>query len=285
MKERSYNISVGELSLTVTYFIDGLGVGRQEPLGAVFDRISSIHHHAEYEIFFVQNGAMELVTEKENRRFADSVVILPPFLGHYTVTSAERLFVIYLNIDRADGENGKSLVEKLASGVLSLDVNDEEKFYLEKLSSTTSPSDSYHILSLLFSELIFRIEPLALKNGSEKKKVGKYAFALEEFIEKHYSEKIRLSDVAKALYLCERQVTRVIKKEYGCSFSEYVNRKRMSVAMMMLRHTDMTISEIARKVGFENDNYFYRLFKDEFGETPTEYRLNNTETNSSKRRV
>ena len=64
----------------------------------------------------------------------------------------------------------------------------------------------------------------------------------------------------------------MIKREYGCSFTEYVNRKRMSVAMMMLKHTEMTVSEIARAVGFESDNYFYKVFKERQGLTPNEYR-------------
>ena len=41
---------------------------------------------------------------------------------------------------------------------------------------------------------------------------------------------------------------------------------------MMLKHTSLTVNEIARRVGFENDNYFYRVFKKKYGETPTEYR-------------
>ncbi len=278
MKERAYKISVGELSLTVTYFADDLGAGRREPLGEIFDKISNIHQHAEYEIFFIRNGAMELVTEKENRRFSDSAIILPPGVGHYTVVSAEQMFVIYMNIDRSDGEIGKALAERLSSGVLSLDIDEDEKFYLDKLSVAKSSHDHPHLLSLLFSELFLRLEISLFGGESGERAVGKYAFVIEEYIEEHYSKRVRLADIAADLHLCEKQVSRIIRKEYGCSFSDYINQKRMSVAIMMLKHTNMTVGEIARRVGFENYNYFYKVFKTKYGLTPIEYR---TQTNGS----
>lgn len=272
MKEQSYKISLGRVALTVTYFADELGVGRREPLGEVFDKVSSIHHHAEQEIFFVLDGEMELVTEDENLRFKDSAVILPPDMGHYTGIDAESLFVIYMSIDHAEGEAGTRLSERLLREVVSLEINEDEKFYLDKLGKIRNSYDCPHLLSLLFSELLSRIEP-GIQGGERIENAGgKYAFALEAYIERHYSEKLCLSDLAASLHLCEKQVSRVIKKEYGCSFTEYVNRKRMSVATMMLKHTDMSVSEIARAVGFENDNYFYRVFKERYSLTPNEYR-------------
>ncbi len=273
MKERSYKIALGDISITATYFGDGIGECRREPLGEMFDNLSRFHHHAEFEIFFLWGGEMELVTERENLRFSDSAVILPHGLGHYTVVSAERLFVIYMSIDRAEGESGKRLVERLSSEVLSLDIGESEKFYLEKLSVAKNRYCCPHLLSLLFSELLTRLEPRLLGGEREESAEGKYAFALEEYIEHHYSERIRLADVAKTLHLCEKQVSRVIKKEYGCTFSDYVNQKRLSVAMMMLKHTEMTVGDIAHAVGFESDNYFYRVFKEKYGMTPSEYRV------------
>ena len=279
MKESLYKVNLGEVAITVTFFANELGAGRRDPLGEVFDNISNIHRHAEYETFFIWDGEMELVTERENMRFENSVVILPPDFGHYTGVDAERLFVIYMSIDRAEGDVGKRLADRLSSGVFCLDMSDDEKFYLERLEKCKISFDLPHLISLLFSELLSRIEPEICCGEKDGNEVGKYAFALEEYIEKHYSERIRLCDIATALHLCEKQVSRVIKKEYGCSFTEYVNRKRMAVAVMMLKHTDMTVGEIARTVGFDNDNYFYRVFKEKRGMTPTEYR-NDQKTHS-----
>ena len=272
MKERSYKIAVGGLSLSVTCFSDALGEVRREPLSEIFDNLSNIHSHAEFETFFIWDGAMELVTESENLRFTDSAVILPPSLGHYTVIDAERVFVIYVTIDRADGAAADTLMRKLSERVWSLDIGFDEKFYLEKLASVKNSSDQMHLLALLFSNVFSRLEPRILGDSGEDIRAGKYAFAIESYLSDHYFENVRLSDLAAHLHLCEKQVLRVLKKEYGCTFSEYVHQKRLFVAIMMLKHTSLTVNEIARRVGFENDNYFYRVFKKKYGETPTEYR-------------
>ena len=95
---------------------------------------------------------------------------------------------------------------------------------------------------------------------------------LDNYIAEHYCEKITLADIAAELYLCERQVSRIIRREYNCSFADFVNIKRLSVAAMMLKHTQMNIADVARSVGYENYNYFYRVFKTKYGVTPAQYR-------------
>ena len=275
MKERSYKIAVGGLSLSVTCFFDELGEGRRQPLSEIFDNLSNMHSHAENEIFFIWDGAMELVTESENLRFSDSAVILPPNFGHYTVIDAERVFVIYATVERAEGEVAEALQQKLSLSVLNLEIGFDEKFYLEKLAKTKNSSIRAHLLSLLFSDILSKLEPAIFDDDGGDERVGKYAFAIESYLDAHYFENVRLSDFAEHLHLCEKQVLRVLKKEYGCSFSEYVCKKRMTVAAMMLKHTDLSVREIARSVGFEADNYFYRVFKKRYGMTPTEYREKN----------
>ena len=272
MKELSYKISIGGLSLKATCFEDGLGTVRREALGEMFDNLSSIHRHAEYEIFFVCDGEMELVCKEGNRHFSNSAVILPPDFDHYTVIDATRLFVIYMTVDGIDGTAAEAVAERLSRGVVSAEIGEDARFYLERLSAAKSSFDRPHLMYLLFSNLLGSLDPRINGSNVEEGTMGKYAFAIEGYIEDHYYEKMRLCDLAAHIHLCEKQVMRVIKREYGCSFSDCVNQKRMSVAIMMLMHTDLPIFEIAHRVGFENDNYFFRVFKKKYGDTPAKYR-------------
>ena len=74
------------------------------------------------------------------------------------------------------------------------------------------------------------------------------------------------------MYLSQKQVSRIVKKQYGCTFPELMNQKRMSVAVMLLKNTHLSVSEIAVRVGINNENYFYKLFKERCGVTPLKYR-------------
>jgi two-component system response regulator YesN len=56
------------------------------------------------------------------------------------------------------------------------------------------------------------------------------------------------------------------------TFSQYLNRRRIDRAQEMLVSTDMTAKEISFHVGYENPNYFSRVFKAYTGESVSSYR-------------
>lgn len=65
-----------------------------------------------------------------------------------------------------------------------------------------------------------------------------------------------------------------IKELTGLGIMEYVTRKRMSTAAGLLARTRMHISEIARKTGYPDNQYFSKVFKQHFGMSPRDYRNN-----------
>ena len=101
---------------------------------------------------------------------------------------------------------------------------------------------------------------------------GRYVSLIETYLQKNYAEKINLTTLAGELYLSTKQVSRIIKKEYNCTFSELINRKRMSAACMLLKNTDMKISDIIKQLNYTSENYFYVLFKKYYGVSPRKYR-------------
>ena len=268
MKKRSYKVSLNGIAATFTCF-DERGVCRREPLGEIFDRINNIHRHIEHEVFYILDGGMDLIFEEDSLRLSDSVVIVPAETWHYTVADSQNLFVLYIS---AENEEAEALFRERLSHVFKDAVLAEERFYIDCISKAGREEDRYHLLSLLFSTLLRRISPDEVQAEDGGVEGGRYGFDIDEYIEMRYSESIKLADLATHLHLCEKQVSRVIKKEYHCSFPELVNRKRLSVASMMLKYTDLAVSEIAKKVGFENNNYFYRVFGERYGETPSAYR-------------
>ena len=70
-----------------------------------------------------------------------------------------------------------------------------------------------------------------------------------------------------AAYLC-----RIFRQAQGVSLPDYLNAVRMRAAAKLLTETEEKVRDIARKVGVENSQYFFVLFKQEMGETPGEYR-------------
>lgn len=69
-------------------------------------------------------------------------------------------------------------------------------------------------------------------------------------------------------------VCRITKKHLGVSPTVYVNRIRMEHAAMHLGSSDMPIMDVAMECGIENLSHFYKLFRESYGNTPSQYRKN-----------
>lgn len=95
---------------------------------------------------------------------------------------------------------------------------------------------------------------------------------IEKYVDEHLFEKITLSDIAANCFYNPSYFSRRFKHYFGKNLSEYVNEKRLFAAARLLCEGNKTAAAIAQKCGFSDTSQFYRLFKSEFGCTPSEYR-------------
>ncbi len=91
-------------------------------------------------------------------------------------------------------------------------------------------------------------------------------------IHEQYDEDISLESCAAALKFHPVYLSRVFKKEIGVTFIEYLTDYRMTMAKMMLEHTDLKITEIADRLNYTNSTGFIRTFRKLTGMTPGQYR-------------
>ena len=71
------------------------------------------------------------------------------------------------------------------------------------------------------------------------------------------------------------RITRLIKDTYDLSFKQLINSIRLNEAKRLLLKSDLKIYDIAFKIGYNNNTYFCKLFKKQFGFTPKEFRSQN----------
>lgn len=93
-----------------------------------------------------------------------------------------------------------------------------------------------------------------------------------QYIEEHFNEDISLESVASEFYFSPSYFSLLFKNQTGVVFSRYLSQLRIKKALELLNNSDYKVYEIASKVGYKDDKYFYRVFKKEFGVTPDEYR-------------
>ncbi|CAM3339393.1 response regulator [Paenibacillus lupini] len=92
------------------------------------------------------------------------------------------------------------------------------------------------------------------------------------YIEEHFAEEITLKSLADFIRMDASYVSDLFKKKTGTTLIHYIQNRRIQAAKMLLTETERTVSDIGHSVGFENDNYFIKIFKRWCGVTPNEYR-------------
>ena len=95
---------------------------------------------------------------------------------------------------------------------------------------------------------------------------------IREYIDNHYAENISLNDVADQVQLSKNYVSAIFRKETGVNFLDYLTSKRIDEASKLLRKTNLSISDIAEKVGYTDVKYFSKMCKKNLGMNPSEYR-------------
>ena len=116
--------------------------------------------------------------------------------------------------------------------------------------------------------VIDRICALNSRNPSRRT-----ASAIARYISDHLGDyDMSLNRVADAFSISEKQVSRIIKDATGVSYKEYITVLRIARACAMLAGGNESINAVAESVGFANVSYFIRLFRDETGYTPANYK-------------
>lgn len=91
------------------------------------------------------------------------------------------------------------------------------------------------------------------------------------YVKKSYKQG-SLAEVSKLLHQPDYKICRVVKKHTGYTFKQLVQEARLEKTVELLTTTNLTISEIMDKIGYENITYFYKIFKTKYSVTPSIYR-------------
>lgn len=93
-----------------------------------------------------------------------------------------------------------------------------------------------------------------------------------DFIENHYKEDISAVYCSNLISMNSSYFSTYFKKKTGLSFVNYLQQFRVRKSAELLRRTDLRVYEIAEQVGFSDEKYFFKIFKQYYSVTPNEFR-------------
>ena len=111
-----------------------------------------------------------------------------------------------------------------------------------------------------------------IRENVNNRQMHPLALGIKDYLLKNYTERITLADIAERFHFSVSYCNNVFRKETGRSIVLFLIEERMRKAKELLTYTTFTLPEIAVRVGYEDYNYFSRLFKKYTHFTPTQYR-------------
>ena len=95
---------------------------------------------------------------------------------------------------------------------------------------------------------------------------------IQNYLERFYREPITIDDLCVFCNCSRSYISHIFKRNMGQNVNQYINALRIHEAQILLRHTKLSITEIALSVGFSSSNYFSNVFREICGESPSVYR-------------
>lgn len=129
---------------------------------------------------------------------------------------------------------------------------------------------SVHQLSSVYMEMIHDYCELC----RDKSALGYSANTRKamNYVQMNINQSLTPNSIAQNVGFSLSYLSRRFKEETGITLSQYINQQRVIVARRLLKYTSMPIREVAEHCGVFDWNYFTKIFRDEVGCTPTQFR-------------
>lgn len=245
-----------------------------------------LHCHEYFEIFLTLQGDIEHIINGrcEQLREGSLVLIRPDDIHDYKYQSGDLYRFINLAFDRETAQSlfiflGRQACENALllcamPPVVRLSAGEKEKLLLlfQRINAVQRNDvlQAKTQMRLLLAQVVakyFLAVPAALETNAPPWLEALCRAVAEEL---HFVE-----GAQKMVYLSGRSkehLARMMKKYYGITTSEFINRLRLNYAANMLLNSNMAIIDICFESGFGNVSWFYSQFEGRYGVTPKQYR-------------
>ncbi len=242
-------------------------------------------------LFFVLSGSCDIFIGKVCYTLNKNSILYCAGGSVYTIVSEENVHIISLNFDLSQEHSRRTApipphpitdmkYEIYKDKVSDADILNVHMFrengsslkpLFEKVVSDFSSSDKYFFESACASLKQIIIELVCFNYSNNNAQLTPVSRVIE-FIKENYSRNISNSELAQLVGYHPYHLNRLFIKQTGLSIHKYILNLRLTEAQCLILDTDLSLSDISTKVGFNNYTYFSNYFKTHFGLSPARYR-------------
>ena len=211
------------------------------------------HRHNFVEVLYVCEGSLTNIIDGKNVIVnKGELLFLNQFTKHEILKAGQNDIAINFMV-----------LPEFFDVIYSL-VNGEEN--RERINQTT--------MGLIFMYLIESVQYVEMRLPNQYENM--ISMTTLDYIEQKYRT-ATLTELCGRLHLPMHVLSKMIKKSTGFNFKELLQRKRLNKAVELMCETDLPVSDIIAAVGYENNSYFHRVFKEHYHMTPRAFRVKNSE--------
>ncbi len=220
-------------------------------------------------IYFIDEGEAEICCNDEHiKLLPGNIYVIPPNC-HFFCHCDNHMQKLYCHINMLQYDR-KDILSVLNRCI----VLENRKNVISKAIECYRSTDMSSVIFL--KSLFFQVvnEAFAIA-GVSPGKIKKYSHITKQainYINNNLTCKLKLDDVAKYLHISKSQMQKIFKSEIGVSMGTYIDQRIFYEIEKMLISTELSIKQIADKFQFCDQFYFSKIFKKQFGVSPSKYR-------------
>jgi len=247
------------------------------------------HYHNSYELYYLLDGQRNYFIKDRIYSIKKGALIFIGMNELHRTTDADVSFYnrILINfkpsfLDSLFPLKGIDLFECFKHSFNAVKLSINEQIYIENLlcrmmHEYDKKDYGYELyLKSMLVELLLLLNRHILHNPEDEfdnpDLQHKKVMFIINHINSNYADTLTLSNLSKLYFYSASYLSRIFKQVTGFKFAEYVNSIRIMESIKLLKETQLSITQISEKVGYESTTHFGRVFKQITGQSPREYR-------------
>ena len=227
----------------------------------------SVDYSSIYRRYDIENSFIRMVREGnvEELRTAISEMI------HFSSNNDPSLFLEFYAKNASSGMSVLRTLTRKAAEEAGVNVVTIDRITQSAVQKINTETNTERITKITF-EMVIKLAEEARKARSLFSNLSPAISRCVDYIRLHYPEEISLSVLTDIAAMSKANLTRRFLKETGTTIISFIRDTRCYHAKKLLEKTELSIKEISSYVGYEDYNYFTKVFRSVTNLTPSEYR-------------
>lgn len=259
------------------------------------ESVTRAHAHADYQIlYYLQGRGREWVGDRDYAIGPQTVLFVPPRQVHrFEATEGSRaqvftlLFELELNAAQSAGADADEagfdrLARLLYSGALASLVLQGEAArrgtsIVRDIQQELALGEFGYLLAvkgylLLLLRLLLQAAVRAAPESTPLTRAQRVVLQATRQMQRRLEEPLTLQAVAASCHVSPSYLQKLLRRQLGLSYSQYLQSARLAQAEYLLRSSSLSVKEVAAAVGIPDANYFSRVFRKCHGCSPRAFR-------------